>query len=86
MRSIIRFSLNNDNGTFGGKLRQLLEGHGYTLRENTSTYENQNIAVSDLADAMSAFWGLASKPPIVPDQTTREMKQVKLDHVWTYSD
>lgn len=82
MRTILRFSINGESNS---KLRNALAEHlkvNQFVKTGTASWENQNIAVGDLAATMSRFWEIVSDPVVQAGADAG----VSVDHVWTYSD
>lgn len=77
MRVIVRFSVSGEkDGRLSGVLRKTLEGAGFVLGANTSTYEHVAISKPDLSTVMASFW----------QQATSAAGPGLIDHVWVYAD
>ena len=78
MRVIIRFSLNNDQGSaLRNTLKPILESGGILWTgANTGTYEGEDIAESDLRNVLARFWSTLHG----------YMGNAHLDHFWMYVD
>jgi hypothetical protein len=75
MRTIIRFSLNNDPGSgLRNALAGILEGAGLVRTIKTATYEG-DLTEDEIRDALRKFWNVA-------DGYT----PAYVDHFWMYAD
>jgi hypothetical protein len=78
MRVIIRFSLNNDQGSaLRNILFPVLENGGIMWTgANTGTYEGDDIDEADLRNVLALFWNTLAG----------YMGNAHLDHFWMYVD
>jgi hypothetical protein len=76
MRTIIRFSLNADNGTLTVRLGNILKRGGFVKPQSTATYEHPNIGPRKLGHILREFWIAVSV----------HQGRAHIDHFWMYSD
>ena len=74
MQTILRFSLDGDDGRLSTTLRKILEGYGFN-RVSTSTYKG-DLSPGEIAKGLNDFW-----QALEDNKTT-----ASLDHFWMYTD
>ena len=82
MRTIVRFSINNeDNARLRNHLVGILEDVGFR-KVGTASWEHDSLGIEKLPEVMSDFWAAAADP----QGRARADEGVAIDHVWTYTD
>jgi len=76
VRTIIRFSLNSDNGSLTKRLGNIFKQGGFGKGKRTGTYEHPRIGPRKLGRILREFWSTFAT----------HRGKVTLDHFWMYTD
>ena len=77
MRTIIRFSIDNENNSvLRNNLANRLTQADFQRNDNTATYEHQNVTKAELAALLNDFW----------TRTHQHQGPGRVDHFWMNSD